>query len=155
MMHVHLQRTAAHRSADVTPQTVLFDHPAAWNAYVNAHPQATLYHRFEWLPLIARVFGHRALPVAMVAGDRIVGLLPLVHMRSALFGRMLVSMPFVNYGGLLADSPDIEETLWNAAIRMARARREFHGSAAFDPSPVYWARQTAQGWDGARARSDD
>jgi FemAB-related protein (PEP-CTERM system-associated) len=121
-MRCDLQRTRVHRSAGAT-EIVLFDHPAAWNGYVAAHPSGTFYHRFEWLPLIARVFRHRVLPLAMVAGDRgdrIIGVFPLVHMQSRLFGRVLVSMPFVNYGGVLGDSSTIEETLWNAAVQMAR-----------------------------------
>ncbi|MEP6886696.1 MAG: FemAB family XrtA/PEP-CTERM system-associated protein [Nitrospirales bacterium] len=119
-MRVDLQRKTVQRSAATATEVVLFDHPAAWNAYVSSHPRGTFYHRFEWLPLIARVFGHRVLPMAMVLGDQIVGIFPLVHMRSMLFGRVLVSMPFVNYGGLLGDSPEIEEALWNAAIQTAR-----------------------------------
>lgn len=119
-MRCDLQRKTVQRSAAVAPEVVLFDHPAAWNAYVSVHPRGVFYHRFEWLPLVARVFRHRVLPLAMVSGDRIVGVFPLVHIQSTLFGNVLVSMPFVNYGGLLGDSPEIEETLWKAAITIAR-----------------------------------
>lgn len=119
-MRSSLQRHTAQRPAAMAAEVVLFDHPAVWNAYVASHARGTLYHRFEWLPLIARVFGHHVLPLAMVSGDRITGVFPLVHIRSWVFGRVLVSMPFVNYGGLLGDSSEIEEALWNAAIQIAR-----------------------------------
>jgi serine/alanine adding enzyme len=119
-MRFSLQRHTVQRPAPAAVEVVLFDHPAVWNAYVASHPRGTLYHRFEWLPLIARVFGHRVLPLAMVSSDQVVGVFPLVHIRSRLFGRVLVSMPFVNYGGLLGDSTEIEEALWNAAIQIAR-----------------------------------
>ena len=33
----------------------------------------------------------------------IVGALPLVEFRSRLFGTFAVSLPFVNYGGIVAD----------------------------------------------------
>jgi FemAB-related protein (PEP-CTERM system-associated) len=119
-MRFDVQRKAVHRPAAMATEVVLFDHPVAWNAYVGSHPRGTFYHRFEWLPLMAHVFGHRVLPMAMVSGDQIVGVFPLVHMESMLFGRVLVSMPFVNYGGVLGDSSEIEEALWNAAIHTAR-----------------------------------
>ncbi len=119
-MRFSLQRKTVQRSAAETTEVVLFDHPAVWNTYVVSHPRGTLYHRFEWLPLIARVFGHHVLPLAMVSGDQVVGVFPLVHIQSRLFGRVLVSMPFVNYGGLLGDSAEIEEALWKAAIQIAR-----------------------------------
>jgi len=128
MMRSNLQRNPAQRSAVVTPQVVLFDHPARWNAYVASHPRGTFYHRFEWLPLVARVFRHRILPLAMVSGERVIGVFPLVHIRSRLFGRVLVSMPFVNYGGVLGDSIEIEEALWHAAIRTARE----HGAGSVE-----------------------
>lgn len=127
-MRFDLQRQTVQRPAAMSTEVVLFDHPAVWNAYVWSHPRGTFYHRFEWLPLIARVFGHRAFPVAMVSGDRIVGVFPLVHMQSRLFGRVFVSMPFVNYGGLLGDSPEIEEALWTAAIQIARE----HGASSVE-----------------------
>lgn len=119
-MRFSLQRNTMQRPATVAAEVVLFDHPAVWNAYVASHPRGTLYHRFEWLPLMAQVFGHHVLPLAMVAGDQVVGVFPLVHIRSRLFGRVLVSMPFVNYGGLLGDSTDIEKVLWDAAVQIAR-----------------------------------
>ena len=119
-MGLEFLRKTVQRSPAMAPQIVLFDHPAAWNAYVSGHPRGTFYHRFEWLPVIAHVFGHRVLPMAMVSGDQIIGVFPLVHMQSTLFGRVFVSMPFVNYGGLLGDTPEIEEALWNTAIQAAR-----------------------------------
>ena len=119
-MRFSLQRNTASRPMAGATGVVLFDHPAVWNTYVTSHPHGTLYHRFEWLPLIARVFGHQVFPLAMVSGDHVVGVFPLVHIQSRLFGRVLVSMPFVNYGGLLGDSAEIEEALWKAAIQIAR-----------------------------------
>ena len=55
-------------------------------------------------------------------GD-VVGVLPLILVRSRLFGRRLVSMPFLDYGGVLAE-PDrgIEMALAEEALRVARER---------------------------------
>ena len=40
---------------------------------------------------------------------------PLVHMKSALFGNFLASMPYVNYGGVLVDQEDLLEPLFQEA----------------------------------------
>jgi hypothetical protein len=36
------------------------------------------------------------------------GVLPLVFLSSRLFGRFLVSMPFLNYGGIVTDGPEAQ-----------------------------------------------
>lgn len=142
-MRFSLQRNTAPRPTAGNTEVVLFDHPAVWNAYVTSHPRGTLYHRFEWLPLIVRVFGHQVFPLAMVSGDHVVGVFPLVHIQSRLFGRVLVSMPFVNYGGLLGDSAEIEEALWKAAIQIAR-EHGVHSMEARHLSPHAFIEQGKQ-----------
>jgi FemAB-related protein (PEP-CTERM system-associated) len=102
--------------------TVTYD-AAAWNAYVAAHPRATQYHQHEWPALLARSFGHRAIPLAALRDGRVVGVLPLVLMDSWLFGRFVVSLPFLNYGGVLGDTEDIEKALWDRAVETAREER--------------------------------
>ena len=102
--------------------TVTYD-AVLWNAFVASHPRATQYHQHEWPALIARSFGHRAIPLAAFRDGRVVGVLPLVLMESWLFGRFLVSLPFLNYGGVLGDTEDIEKALWDRAVETAREER--------------------------------
>lgn len=85
-------------------------------AYVAGHPLATAYHRRAWMRVIERAFGHRTQYFAAEVAGRVVGVLPLVLFRSPLFGRFAVSVPFVNYGGILADTPDAERALLDRAI---------------------------------------
>ena len=53
-------------------------------------------------------------------------MLPLIQMKSALFGHFLVSLPFFNYGGIIADSPETGRELAMAAIEAARRLRAGH-----------------------------
>ena len=72
--------------------------------YVLDHAESTPFHRPAWLRAIEEATGNRALMLAAVApSGRIVGLLPLHHMKSALFGQALVSSGFAVDGGILAD----------------------------------------------------
>ena len=89
---------------------------AACAAYVAAHPRASAYHHPEWTALIGRAFGHETQYLTAEVDGIVAGVCPLVFFRSRLFGRFAVSLPFVNYGGIIADSPDIERSLLDAAV---------------------------------------
>lgn len=82
---------------------VCWQDAAAWDRYVDAHPEACGYHLWRWREIFAGVFGHEVHYAAAVRDNAIVGVLPLVRFASPLFGRFVVSLPFVNYGGVLAD----------------------------------------------------
>lgn len=73
-----------------------------WDAFVNEHPDATGYHLWAWRGVFERVFGHRTHYLIATIDGRVSGVLPLVAFKSPIFGRFLVSLPFVNYGGVLA-----------------------------------------------------
>jgi FemAB-related protein (PEP-CTERM system-associated) len=90
---------------------------------VAGHPGATPYHRSGWARLIERAFGHEARLLASSTGAGITGVLPLVVMRSRLFGRFVVSLPFLNAGGVLADDEASARALVEAAIGVARDAR--------------------------------
>jgi len=94
---------------------------AAWNAYVERSPRASLYHRFEWQDVNARSFGHRSAYLAAMENDRIVGVFPIVRVKSQLFGNIACSLPFVNYGGPCGDSDAVEQALVQAAGPIADA----------------------------------
>lgn len=85
---------------------------SAWDAYVAQHRDSSNYHRYGWKQVVERSFGHTAHYVtARNRDNQICGILPLVHMRSSLFGSFLVSLPFFNYGGILSDGPDQDNIL--------------------------------------------
>src|SRR5262249_45587976 len=54
------------------------------------------------------------------------GVLPLVFLSSRLFGRFLVSMPFVNYGGVLTDTIEAQQALLETAVSRATALGATH-----------------------------
>ena len=54
------------------------------------------------------------------------GVLPLVVFRSRLFGTFVCSLPFVNYGGVLASSPEAAGALAAEARRLAAEHRATH-----------------------------
>src|SRR5690606_15342725 len=94
--------------------------------YVKAAPNGSCYHAIVWRDILRRSFGHRPHYLAALAGGAVVGVLPLFEMKSWLFGHYLVSLPFVNYGGILADGPEVEAALAEAAVHLAARRGAGH-----------------------------
>jgi FemAB-related protein (PEP-CTERM system-associated) len=108
---------------------------AAADAFVLARPESTPFHRPAWLLAVEEATGNRAhLLVARRGDGGIVGLLPLTHMRSRLFGNALVSSGFAVDGGLLAEDGVIAEALAQAAValsaRLGRLPLELRGGHA-------------------------
>jgi len=87
-----------------------------WDAFVRGQPGWTHFHLFAWKPLIESVFGHQCLySAARDSERRLVGVLPLVRVKSLAFGHYLVSMPFVNYGGPLGSAEAVQVLAMHAA----------------------------------------
>lgn len=96
--------------------------PSEWDHFVHGQSGATGYHLWGWRDVFERSFGHRCHYLAARSGDVVTGVLPLVEVRSWMFGRVLSSLPYVNYGGVLAERDDARQALAAEAARLARAR---------------------------------
>ena len=105
-------KASGSRLVDAPVVTVRDDAPfGSADGYVSAHPLGSSYHRQTWLEVIRASFGHQTKYLVAEAAGQLVGVLPLVFFRSRLFGRFAVSMPFLNYGGILADTAEAEQAL--------------------------------------------
>lgn len=118
---VHKDQSA---TSDQLSITQLMDDHDAWNRYVESNPGSSLYHRSEWKNLIHNVFGHECYYFYASYNNEVVGVLPLVRLKSRLFGDFMVSMPYFNSGGALANSQLIEQQL----MRTANDHAEFIGT---------------------------
>jgi FemAB-related protein (PEP-CTERM system-associated) len=117
---------------------------SAWDAFVESHHDATIYHSLAWKRVTEDAFGHRAWYLrAMDPEGRIRAVLPLFQVRG-LFGNRLVSMPMRDRGGILATSPAIARQMLARALAL---RDELHcsylelrGAGALDPQVL------GEGW---------
>jgi hypothetical protein len=90
-----------------------------WDEFVRAQAGWTHFHLFGWRRTFERVMGHECPYLVVRSPDgSLAGVLPLVRVKSLLFGHFLVSQPFVNYGGPLGTEPAVQ-CLVAEAIRMA------------------------------------
>ena len=91
------QRTAAIRCRPYEARDA-----ALWDDFVRADPAGTFFHLSAWRCVIERAFGHRPHYLLAERDGEIAGVLPLVEVRTRLFGHTLISNPFCVYGGPLA-----------------------------------------------------
>lgn len=95
---------------------------ARWNGYVERHPHASVYHRWEWGDLFDRVYGMRALPLIALEDTRVTGVLPLTRLAGPGPRSSLVSVPYFGHGGALAD----DDATWRCLLDAAEALRAEH-----------------------------
>lgn len=114
-----------------------------WDDFVCGQGDAGVYHLAGWRELIECVFGRETYYLAAERAGHLCGVLPLVRLKSVVFGDFLVSLPYVTYGGVLAENPIVGRELLQHATELAQklgvAHVEFRHS---------------QEWPGMPARTD-
>ena len=102
-----------------------------WDNYIHRHPKGSLYHHSRWKHIIEEGYGHRCYYLMALETsqgkltdkpDKLIGVLPLIHIKSRLFGNNLISMPFVDSAGVIADNRGVEERLLHHAMILAREK---------------------------------
>lgn len=89
--------------------------------FVENCDSSSVYHLPEWCGLINRVFKKETYYFyAESNSEEIIGVLPLIRLKSHIFGDYLVSMPYFNYGGAIANDATIENDLINIAANLAK-----------------------------------
>jgi len=102
------------RLYDATP-----GHLERWNDFLARVPDGSFYQRFEWKRVNESEFRHEALYLAVERDGQVAAVLPLVLVSSRLFGRILCSMPFLNFGGPASLDADSETALIEAGCNIA------------------------------------
>lgn len=92
-----------------------------WNSAA-ARLDGSFYHLWQWRQINRESLGHPTISLAAKRKGAIVGLLPLVYMEHRVFGRILCSMPFVNFGGACAVDEETSEALVRTAMATANER---------------------------------
>jgi serine/alanine adding enzyme len=90
-----------------------------WDAFVE-QSGGTVEQLWAWREIYRDVFGHRCVYLTARRNSAIVGVLPLVLVRSRIFGRSVISLPFANYAGLLCADEEASVALVNEATAIGR-----------------------------------
>jgi len=97
---------------------------AEWDRYVAGNPTAAVYHLSGFRSFIETATGHRARYIYARRAGTICGVLPLVELKTRLFGHYFVSIPYFNHCGILADDDAARQAL------AAEAARQVEGAGA-------------------------
>ena len=88
-------------------------------AYTRRNLPLVLSRSPTWLAVLAEGLGHTPYCLEAARGQELSGLLPLASVRSLLFGHFLVSLPYLNTGGVLAEDPAVAAALIDRAVALA------------------------------------
>jgi len=78
----------------------------AWNRVVASCDHSKFYHLYQWGTLLKQVHGH---DLVYLQEDRSV--FPLACVKSSIFGKRLISLPFADYGGPCAQDKNTAKKL--------------------------------------------
>ena len=112
-----------------------------WDAFVAGHDRATLFHRFGWSKVIEKSFGHSQRYLMAERAGTLVGILPLIHKTSRLFGNALISNAFCSYGGVVAVDSETARALEDRAVEIAKQLAvDYLELRNFEPRNDTWLR---------------
>lgn len=110
-----LDRAPGAAVQDSDLQVVRWPDGPSWDRFVDRAADGTVAHRWAWREVVSGTYGHLTFYLAATRRGSLVGALPLVLVRSRLFGRSLVSMPFLDYGGLVTNGDEAAQDALLAA----------------------------------------
>lgn len=98
------------------------------DAWLNEHRQSAPMPEHPgasplWLRVLRDGLNHQPILLEATSDGKSVGQLPLALVQSNLFGRFLVSLPYVNASGLVAPTQPIARQLLDAAVALADQER--------------------------------
>jgi FemAB-related protein (PEP-CTERM system-associated) len=97
----------------------LAKHLPRLESFVAARGQAPLSRHPAWLSILERGLKHSVYCLEATDGSETRGFLALAYVRSLLFGRFLVSLPYLDYGGAIAENEGTARALIDRAVQLA------------------------------------
>jgi len=91
-----------------------------WDNYVSGQKDSVAYHLFAWKQAIENAYGFGCPYFMAIRENRICGILPTANIHIPFSNGSLVSLPYCDVGGILADSLEIAYALLNYARQYAK-----------------------------------
>ena len=114
---------------------------ARWDRFVDQQADAGFFHRAGWSDAVVHGFGHQTHYLMAEENGEVVGVLPLVHVSSRLFGNALISTAFC-VGGGPGGRPAARAMLDQQAIALAdRLNVDFLEYRGGTPDGPRWRRR--------------
>ena len=114
-------------TSSVLPAVTVWVHPLArlarsmpeLEAFAMKGDAVPLSRHPAWLKVLHDGLGQQVFALEAKLHGEICGFLPLAFVDTLLFGRFLVSLPYLNSNGVIAASPDVQSVLIDRALELA------------------------------------
>ena len=93
-----------------------------WDAFVRGQDDAKIFHLIGWKHVIEKTYKHKSCYLIAKEDGEIRGILPLFLMKSAFFGKKLISIPFCDYGGVCANNEQTKNLLIEETKRITKEK---------------------------------
>lgn len=110
---------------------------ADWEKLIGTHPQASFFHGAAWANVLRDTYHHVPFYIIAEESGRVLGLLPLMEVRSVLTGSRGVGLPFADECAPLESGRVTRHELFEKAVEMGRKQ-----------SWKYVECRGSQGWGG-------
>jgi serine/alanine adding enzyme len=94
-----------------------------WDEFAESHIDCSNFHRWGWKQVIEGSLRWPTFYFMAEQDGRVQGILPLVWQKSWMFGSFLTSLPFLNCGGVVAETADVKNALVDEAVSLAKRLR--------------------------------
>lgn len=91
-----------------------------WSEYVAQSEKATVAHQIEWREIMQIGLGHQPRYLMCLDQKRVTGLLPMFLVRTWWGKKYLISLPWIDYGGIIADNQAVARELLASATELAK-----------------------------------
>src|SRR5512132_2462778 len=121
---------------------------SCWDAFVLRHPQGLAYQLYAWKKAVEQAYEFRGLYLVAEEQGAVCGVLPMIHMKSPLFGAgRVVSLPYCDAGGVLSDDQATRNALVINAEDLTREKHakglELRQSGPLNGDPLRYHAQAA------------
>ena len=91
-----------------------------WDSFVLAHSGGSPYQLIAWGQAIRQAYGHKLFFLMARRGDRLVGILSLVHLKLSFIVNELVALPYCDVGNCLTADSAVEKKLLVEAQKFSK-----------------------------------
>jgi len=110
-------------SGSISVSLVTGSNRKAWDDYVLCHPMGIAFQLYAWKEAVEGAYGFECPYFIALENNIVRGVLPTARIRRPFSRGTLVSLPYCDAGGPLADSKEIEVLLLNQALTYARQQK--------------------------------
>lgn len=111
------------------------DQPA-WDDYVLNHSEGLAYHQFAWKKAVENSYGLEGHYLVAEQDGSICGVLPLIYFKSLTRRYTLISLPYCDVGGSLAESKEIGNSLLSEAFLLCKKVGDAHLELRYAKMPT-------------------